>query len=111
MHHLGGIPTHYGVPIEDESPKRVRGSYKCSKCGQTKKGHKCPQSSSELGAGHVGDMYDMSLSYGHPQISSLMKTIAHLENSVKILHQQNMQLRELLAKYETTSYGKKADSE
>eukprot|EP01127_Copromyxa_protea_P007221 TRINITY_DN17139_c0_g1_i1.p1 TRINITY_DN17139_c0_g1~~TRINITY_DN17139_c0_g1_i1.p1 ORF type:complete len:228 (-),score=32.59 TRINITY_DN17139_c0_g1_i1:40-723(-) len=102
MHALSGIPTQYGVPVAEEEAKRIRGSYKCSKCGQSKKGHKCPQLTPEIGGIHLtGDsMYDAGMSYGHPQISHMLKTIAHLENSVKILHQQNHQLRELLAKYE-----------
>jgi len=35
-------------------------------------------------------------------MAAMLKTIAHLENSVKILHQQNLHLRELLAKYEAS---------
>lgn len=93
----------------------VKGAYKCSKCGQAKKGHKCPQGGTDMGVGGgTADMYDMSYSY--PQMSHLLKTIAHLENSVKVstvpnhpayssqlLQQQNLQLRDLLSKYEANA--------
>lgn len=56
---------------------------KCSRCGQPKKGHKCPQMP-EGSAGGPNDMYDLNMSYSHPQISQMLKTIAHLESSVKV---------------------------
>src|SRR5689334_8695777 len=100
---LGGIPAQYGLPVDEEA-KRIRvipfhklfkrvlktcltqpqGSYKCSKCGQPKKGHKCPQMAPEMSGGTHMYLYDMNVSYAHPQINHMLKTIAHLENSVKV---------------------------
>ncbi|GLD92132.1 hypothetical protein PINS_up000665 [Pythium insidiosum] len=38
----GGVPAAYDANADASSKNRNRGNYRCSKCGEPKKGHVCP---------------------------------------------------------------------
>jgi len=103
------------------SKKRQRGNYKCSKCGQPKKGHSCPFFPSEGGSpndpstpetdnpsGSVGSAPSSAPSSSSAQnllamVSSstieeqhLIQRIRELEQENYMIHNENYQLRERL---------------
>lgn len=106
--------------LEDSESRRRRGSYKCSKCGQPKKGHVClelPQPSSPTPTPTEGSTpiptgfhpppfefmppYGATPLTGEPNtIGHLMNIIAQLESQVKLLSRENTQLRNQLKWYE-----------
>eukprot|EP01124_Arcella_intermedia_P021885 TRINITY_DN3142_c0_g1_i1.p1 TRINITY_DN3142_c0_g1~~TRINITY_DN3142_c0_g1_i1.p1 ORF type:complete len:310 (-),score=60.97 TRINITY_DN3142_c0_g1_i1:94-1023(-) len=114
---------------EEAENRRKRGSYKCSKCGQPKKGHVClepPHQSTVLpSTPYEGtsipspqpQAYPTNSSYEYPQnlappappdqnTAHLMTVIAQLESQIKMLHRENLQLRTHLSRwYELANLG------
>jgi len=109
--------------VESNESRRMRGSYKCSKCGQPKKGHVCLDSPSQPSSPtpppndgpspppgfhppptgfHPLPTYDYVPPYvspmsGEPNVMShLMNIIGQLETQLKLLTRENTQLKNQL---------------
>jgi len=103
----------------DSSKKRQRGNYKCSKCGQPKKGHSCPffptegssptdpstpETEHSVGSGQMGSHSAPSstqsllgmVSPSSLEENQLFQRIRELEHENYMIHNENAQLRERL---------------